>query len=75
MKKMIALALCLMVLFSMTIPAASADDLQGEIVFWHSFTQGPRLETLQKIADDFMAIHPGVKITMETFSWGDFYTK
>lgn len=56
-------------------PAASADDLQGEIVFWHSFTQGPRLETLQKIANDFMAIHPGVKITMETFSWGDFYTK
>lgn len=56
-------------------PAASEDDLQGEIVFWHSFTQGPRLETLQKIANDFMAIHPGVKITMETFSWGDFYTK
>lgn len=56
-------------------PAASADDLQGEIVFWHSFTQGLRLETLQKIANDFMAIHPGVKITMETFSWGDFYTK
>ena len=53
-------------------PAASADDLQGEIVFWHSFTQGLRLETLQKIANDFMAIHPGVKITMETFSWGDF---
>lgn len=75
MKKMMALALCLMVLFSMTIPAASADDLQGEIVFWHSFSQGPRLETLQKIANDFMAIHPGVKITMETFSWGDFYTK
>ena len=40
----------------------------GEITFWHSFTQGPRLETIQKAADKFMAENPGVKINIETFS-------
>lgn len=55
--------------------AASDGKLSGEITFWHSFTQGPRLETIQKAADKFMAENPGVKINIETFSWDDFYTK
>lgn len=50
-------------------------ELEGEITFWHSFTQGPRLETLQNAADAFMTANPKVKITIETFSWADFYTK
>ncbi len=50
-------------------------ELEGEITFWHSFTQGPRLEVIQATADQFMIDNPGVKITIETFSWGDFYTK
>ena len=50
-------------------------ELKGEITFWHSFTQGPRMETLQTAADSFMKLHPGVKINIETFSWSDFYTK
>ena len=50
-------------------------ELEGEITFWHSFTQGPRLETLQAAADAFMKDNPGVKINIETFSWADFYTK
>ena len=49
--------------------------LEGEITFWHSFTQGPRLETIQAAADSFMKDNPGVKINIETFSWADFYTK
>ena len=49
--------------------------LQGDITFWHSFTQGPRLEVIQKTADQFMKDNPGVNITIETFSWSDFYTK
>ena len=50
-------------------------ELSGEIVMWHSFTQGPRLESIQKSADEFMKKHPKVKIKIETFSWNDFYTK
>ncbi|HHK6282438.1 TPA: ABC transporter substrate-binding protein [Streptococcus pneumoniae] len=42
---------------------------------WHSFTQGPRLESIQKSADAFMQKHPKTKIKIETFSWNDFYTK
>ena len=31
---------------------AEADtELEGDITFWHSFTQGPRLETIQEAAD------------------------
>lgn len=50
-------------------------ELEGEIVFWHSFTQGDRLDIIQETADRFMEENPGVTITIETFSWGDFYTK
>lgn len=49
--------------------------MEGEITFWHSFTQGPRLDSIQATADQFMTDNPGVKINIETFSWGDFYTK
>lgn len=55
--------------------AADTKELSGEITFWHSFTQGPRLETIQKAADRFMKDNPKVKIKVETFSWNDFYTK
>lgn len=56
---------------------ASSDsaELAGDITFWHSFTQGPRLEVIQEAADKFMEENPKVHITIETFSWGDFYTK
>lgn len=37
-----------------TTPDAPSDELEGEITFWHSFTQGPRLETIQAAADAFM---------------------
>ncbi|MFI3172854.1 MAG: extracellular solute-binding protein, partial [Eubacteriales bacterium] len=50
-------------------------ELEGDIVFWHSFTQGDRLDIIQETADRFMEENPGVTITIETFSWGDFYTK
>jgi len=58
-----------------TSTEAKAGDLEGNITFWHSFTQGPRLETIQKAADDFVKVHPKVNIKIETFSWNDFYTK
>lgn len=56
-------------------PVSTSDELEGEITFWHSFTQGTRLETIQAAADAFMKDHPKVKINIETYSWADFYTK
>lgn len=50
-------------------------ELKGEITFWHSFTQGARMEAVQSAADKFMQQHPDVKINIETYSWGDFNTK
>ena len=29
-------------------------ELEGEIVFWHSFTQGPRNEFMKQAAEEFM---------------------
>lgn len=87
MKKNLCLALCLAMAFafvscnksspqtSTSSGGSSNGELKGEITFWHSFTQGPRLEKIQAAADAFMAKHPKVKINIETFSWADFYTK
>ncbi len=54
---------------------SASGELEGEITFWHSFTQGARMEAVQAAADSFMKMHPGVKINIETYSWGDFNTK
>lgn len=54
---------------------SSSSELSGEITFWHSFTQGARMEAVQSAADQFMEQHPDVKINIETYSWGDFNTK
>ena len=32
----------------------ASEELKGDITFWHSFTQGPRLEVIQETADQFM---------------------
>ena len=55
-------------------PAAAA-ALEGEITFWHCFTQGARMEAIDAAAAAFMEANPGVKINIETMSWGDFNTK
>lgn len=54
---------------------SQAAPLEGEITFWHSFTQGARMEAVQAAAESFMKENPGVKINIETYSWGDFNTK
>ncbi|MDY5403592.1 MAG: sugar ABC transporter substrate-binding protein [Trueperella sp.] len=53
----------------------SGGDLAGDIVFWSSYTQGPRAEYMQEMADRFMKDHPDVNIKIELFSWSEFYTK
>ena len=41
---------------------AEAKELEGEITFWHSFTQGPRMEKIQAAADAFMAEHKEIEV-------------
>lgn len=50
-------------------------ELKGNITFWHSFTQGKRLQVIEKVAEQFMKDNPEVSIKIETFSWADFYIK
>ena len=54
---------------------SSSEEMKGEIVLWHSFTQGPRKEFLKNAAKTFMDEHPGVTIKIESFSWDNFNTK
>lgn len=56
------------------VPAGDG-ELKGEVTFWHSFTQGPRAEYMERMAEEFEAEHPDVDIKIETFSWGEFQTK
>lgn len=58
-----------------TDSAETEGELEGDITFWHSFTQGARMDVIQAAADKFMEENPGVNINIETFSWSDFYTK
>lgn len=58
-----------------TSTSDSIGELDGEITFWHSFTQGQRLDVIQAAANAFIEKHPKVKINIETFSWNDFYMK
>ncbi|RYG87839.1 MAG: carbohydrate ABC transporter substrate-binding protein, partial [Alphaproteobacteria bacterium] len=60
---------------ALTGGAFAQDELSGNLVFWSSFTQGPRAEYMQRMADKFTAAHPKVKIAIETFSWAEFNTK
>lgn len=53
----------------------TSNELEGEITFWHSFTQGPRKEYIEKKAKAFMKKHPKVNIKIETFAWPEFHTK
>ncbi|QJC21334.1 ABC transporter substrate-binding protein [Arcanobacterium buesumense] len=50
-------------------------ELAGDIVFWSSYTQGPRSDYLKSMADRFMEENPKVKIKIENFSWSEFNTK
>ena len=58
-----------------TSSASTEAALEGEITFWHCFTQGARMESIDAAAKAFMSENPGVKINIETMSWGDFNTK
>lgn len=49
--------------------------LSGDLLVWTSFTQGPRAEWMEHMAQKFEEAHPDVRVTIETFSWPDFYTK
>lgn len=73
--KLWSLILATILCLSMLPGAVAETALEGEITFWHSFTQGPRLEKIQAAADAFVKANPKVKIKIETFSWADFYTK
>src|SRR5699024_1489028 len=82
MKKIFCVFLLVIIL---TITACSDDsnkdsvnkdgELEGEIEFWHSFTQGDRKEYLEEAAEDFMEENPEVDINIETLSWEEFETK
>lgn len=58
--------------------ATVADSKESQepvtITMWHSFTQGPRKDFVDKAAADFEA-QTGIKVVMETYPWADFYTK
>ena len=86
-KRLLSVLLCAAMAFGMLAGCGGSDEpekevslkadgeLSGDITFWHSFTQGARLDTIQKAADEFMEEYPDVNIKIETFSWNDFYTK
>ena len=80
MKKIMALVLTVVMAFSVMSCGASekekkteADEsLRGEITFWHSFTQGARMEAIDRAIAKFEKSYPNVKLNVETMTWTDF---
>ncbi len=47
-------------------------DVQGTVTFWHSFTQGARLDALDQTVERFQQAYPNVAVTTEVLTWADF---
>lgn len=47
-------------------------DVQGTVTFWHSFTQGARLDALDQTVERFQQAYPNVTVTTEVLTWADF---
>ena len=56
-----------------TIAEKAASEPKN-LVMWHSFTQGPRMEFMKNSVKSFYE-KTGININIETYSWADFYTK
>lgn len=83
MKRITKVLLAIVLAFSLTAcgsessgvqedSAAVDESLSGEITFWHSFTQGARMEAVENAVTKFQKRYPNVKINTETISWTDF---
>lgn len=55
--------------------AEESGPLSGTVTMWSSFTQGPRADWMQKMAEAFHAQNPDVTVNIEQFSWSEFNTK
>ncbi len=51
------------------------EALAGEITFWHSFTQGSRMEAVERAVTQFEAKYPNVQVHVETMTWSDFKSR
>jgi len=72
MKKIIFVVLLITILLTSSV-AMAADKIN--IQFWHAMG-GWRIELLQEMADDFMALHPDINVEVQyTGSYGDTINK
>ena len=60
-----------------TLPRSnsSKEETSVTLTIWHSFTQEDRGDAIQKMADEFTALHDNVTINIEVFPWSTFDTK
>lgn len=80
MKKIAKILLTVIMVFSLTAcgnttpndEVAVDESLSGEVTFWHSFTQGARMEAVERAITKFEKKYPNVKIKTETMTWPDF---
>jgi len=72
MKRIIFITLLIMLLLTSSL-AFAADKV--EVQFWHAMG-GWRIELLQEMANDFMALHPDINVDVQyTGSYGDTINK
>ncbi len=53
MAALLAGAMAVTGLMTGAVPVMAEEELSGEITFWHSFTQGARMDAIQAAADSW----------------------
>ncbi len=69
MRKLLSLALCLLMVLALLPTVSMADELKGEFTWWTFFDQAPFIK------EQFEKAYPGIKINLEVFGGDDYQTK
>lgn len=71
-KKFLAAALCALMMLSCCAFASAEATVELRCQFWFD---GDDLANWQKIIDEFEAANPGIRVTLESTTWDDYWTK
>lgn len=71
-KKLLAIALCALMLISFGTFAVAEEQIELTLHFWFD---GTDLEDWQAIVDEFEEANPGVTVTLQSTPWSDYWTK
>ena len=74
-RKLTAIVCGLIVCACVAFATGQTDTESQTLVFWHSFSEGVRLEQMKKNVAAFQKENPNITFNVEVYPWADFTTK